>query len=185
VTLKRRRPATRWDPIEDLLSEVEGRGRPYADHQMVINGLFWILRAGAPWRDLPDRYGDWETVYTRLRAWTAHGPGPRTGPSIGFLIASRRTSISKTRSTGSSWVHMAQRSRPAGPPLEAQPTIKRGSTPARRGGRGGSPEPYSRLWARRILFENPPCDRRARPSARRGNQRRTASRIGVLYRGDG
>lgn len=39
----------------------------------MINGLFWILRTGAPWRDLPDQYGDWETVYTRFRAWTEDG----------------------------------------------------------------------------------------------------------------
>jgi len=62
-----------FEQIEDLLPTVEGRGRPYEDHQTVINGLFWILRTGAPWRDLPDRYGDWETVYTRFRRWTKDG----------------------------------------------------------------------------------------------------------------
>lgn len=62
-----------FEQIEDLLPEVEGRGRPYEDHQKVVNGLFWILRTGAPWRDLPDRYGEWQTVYDRFRTWTDDG----------------------------------------------------------------------------------------------------------------
>ena len=48
-----------FEQIEDLLPEVGGRGRPYEDHQKVVSGLFWILRTGAPWRDLPDRYDEW------------------------------------------------------------------------------------------------------------------------------
>lgn len=62
-----------FEQIEDLLPEVEGRGRRYEDHQKVVNGLFWILRTGAPWRDLPDRYGEWQTVYDRFRTWTEDG----------------------------------------------------------------------------------------------------------------
>ena len=62
-----------FEQIEDLLPEVEGRGRPYEDHQKIVNGLFWILRTGAPWRDLPDRYGEWQTVYDRFRTWTEDG----------------------------------------------------------------------------------------------------------------
>lgn len=62
-----------FDRIEDLFPEVEGRGRPYEDHQKVVNGLFWILRTGAPWRDLPARYGKWQTVYDRFRTWTEDG----------------------------------------------------------------------------------------------------------------
>jgi len=43
------------------------RGRPWKDHRCVLNGVFWILRSGAPWRDLPERYGAWKTVYNRYR----------------------------------------------------------------------------------------------------------------------
>lgn len=39
----------------------------------MINGMLWILRTGAPWRDLPERYGPWQSVYTRFRRWTANG----------------------------------------------------------------------------------------------------------------
>lgn len=42
-----------FERIEDLLPSVEGRGRRYEDHRKVINGIFWMLGTGAPWRDLP------------------------------------------------------------------------------------------------------------------------------------
>lgn len=59
--------------IEGLLPRVDGRGRPYKDHRKIINGIFWILRSGAPWRDLPERYGNWKTVYDRFRRWAEDG----------------------------------------------------------------------------------------------------------------
>ena len=39
----------------------------------MLNGILWILRTGAPWRDLPDRYGNWQTVYSRFRRWHQAG----------------------------------------------------------------------------------------------------------------
>lgn len=49
------------------------RGRPYVPHRRVLNGIFWILRTGAPWRDLPERYGRWQTVYDRFSRWRREG----------------------------------------------------------------------------------------------------------------
>jgi transposase len=48
-------------------------GCPYRSHRQVLNGMFWILRTGAPWRDLPKRYGPWNTVYDRFRRWKKQG----------------------------------------------------------------------------------------------------------------
>ncbi len=48
-------------------------GRPAKDHRTVLNGIVWILRSGAPWRDLPERYGPWKTVYSRFRRWRETG----------------------------------------------------------------------------------------------------------------
>ncbi len=62
-----------FERIEDALPEVDGRGRPYEDHRKVVNGIFWVLRSGAPWRDLPERYGSWKTVYDRFRRWAEDG----------------------------------------------------------------------------------------------------------------
>jgi len=43
------------------------------DDRLVINGILWKLATGAPWRDLPERYGPWPSVYTRFRRWTRAG----------------------------------------------------------------------------------------------------------------
>lgn len=62
-----------WARLEPLLPVSEGRGRPWADHRTVINGVFHRDRAGQPWRDLPTRYGPWKTVYNRHRRWSGDG----------------------------------------------------------------------------------------------------------------
>ena len=63
-----------FDQIKDLLPSNEGeQGRPWEDHHRVLNGMFWILRTGAPWRDLPARYGPWKTVYDRFQRWQDDG----------------------------------------------------------------------------------------------------------------
>lgn len=49
------------------------RGRPYHDHRCIINGMLWIAKTGAPWRDLPERYGPWQTVATRFYRWQRCG----------------------------------------------------------------------------------------------------------------
>ncbi len=55
------------------MPEVEGRGCLCNDHRKVTGGIFWILRSGAPWRDVPERYGGWQTVYDRFRRWASGG----------------------------------------------------------------------------------------------------------------
>lgn len=64
-----------WNRIADLLPvETTGKpGRPRKDNRMILNGMVWIARSGAPWRDLPERYGPWETVYSRFRKWIDDG----------------------------------------------------------------------------------------------------------------
>ena len=57
-----------------LPAEKSGQaGNPYRSHRQVLNGIFWVLSSGAPWRDLPERYGPWKTVYGRFRRWTRSG----------------------------------------------------------------------------------------------------------------
>ena len=45
----------------------------WADNRTVLNGILWILRSGAPWRDLPERYGKWNTIYKRFCLWQQNG----------------------------------------------------------------------------------------------------------------
>lgn len=49
------------------------RGRPWRDPRDVLNGILWILRTGAPWADLPDRYPPYATCFRRFKLWTKSG----------------------------------------------------------------------------------------------------------------
>jgi transposase len=51
----------------------QGRGGRWNDHRTTLNGMFWVLNSGAPWRDLPERYGQWQSIYDRYRRWTREG----------------------------------------------------------------------------------------------------------------
>jgi transposase len=63
-----------WDRLAPLLPpERPPVGRPNKAHRPILNGILWKLRTGAPWRDLPERYGPWETVATRFRRWRLAG----------------------------------------------------------------------------------------------------------------
>ncbi len=63
-----------WSLIEALLPPERPKvGRPARSHRHIINAILWIARTGAPWRDLPERYGPWQTAYSRLRRWRATG----------------------------------------------------------------------------------------------------------------
>jgi len=63
-----------WALIEPHLPLSSARtGRPPRDRRTLINGIFWILCTGAPWRDLPERFGPWQTVYDHFRKWRRIG----------------------------------------------------------------------------------------------------------------
>ena len=63
-----------WAIVEPLLPKSTAKtGRPRRDRRQMLNGLLWILSTGAQWRDLPERYGPWETVYGYFRQWRASG----------------------------------------------------------------------------------------------------------------
>ena len=50
-----------WEQLALLLPGNGQRGQQWAEHRRIINGILWKLRTGAPWRDLPERYGPWKT----------------------------------------------------------------------------------------------------------------------------
>jgi transposase len=63
-----------WARLEPLLPpQKPWTGRPNADHRQIINGILWILRTGAPWPDLPERYGPSGTVSSRYYRWRQQG----------------------------------------------------------------------------------------------------------------
>ena len=61
-----------WEVIEPLLPQ-KSRGVPRVDDRRVLSGIFWILRTGAPWRDLPGHYGPYTTCYNRFNRWRKAG----------------------------------------------------------------------------------------------------------------
>src|SRR4051794_19710441 len=50
-----------------------GRGRPRTDDRLIVEGILWRLATGAAWRDLPERFGPWATVYSRFHRWQRAG----------------------------------------------------------------------------------------------------------------
>jgi transposase len=66
-----------WALLETMLSPACARGRPRSDLRRMLNAIFWLLRTGAPWRDLPERYGPWQTVYEWFHRWRADGTWDR------------------------------------------------------------------------------------------------------------
>jgi transposase len=63
-----------WEFLDPLIPRsVAKTGRKPRDRRTLLNGIMWILRTGAPWRDLPERYGPWQTVYDHFRHWRSRG----------------------------------------------------------------------------------------------------------------
>src|SRR5581483_1835585 len=66
-----------WKVVEPLLPEEqlinEGRGRPWRDPRDVLHGILWVMRTGAPWKDMPARYPPYQTCHRRFQQWVRDG----------------------------------------------------------------------------------------------------------------
>jgi transposase len=62
-----------YEVIEDLLPTNGRRGGQWKGHRDLLNGMFWVLYSGAQWREMPERYGSWKTVYDRFSRWSRDG----------------------------------------------------------------------------------------------------------------
>jgi len=66
-----------WNRIESLVTsptiKKDGRGRPARNPREVIDGILWILRTGAPWKDMPQRYPPYQTCHRRFQQWVRQG----------------------------------------------------------------------------------------------------------------
>jgi transposase len=66
-----------WTLLDALIPEPkrrkDGRGRPWKDRRAVLNGILYILRTGAPWADLPERYPPYQTCHRRFQQWVRSG----------------------------------------------------------------------------------------------------------------
>ena len=60
-----------WAFFERFILAVRSpNGRKPTNHRLVLDGIFWIARTGSPWRDLPEEFGKWSSVYRQFRRWT-------------------------------------------------------------------------------------------------------------------
>lgn len=62
-----------WAIVSGLFPANGRRGGQWADHRIILNGICFKFRAGVAWRDVPERYGPWQTLYGRFRRWTRDG----------------------------------------------------------------------------------------------------------------
>ncbi|MFE5829311.1 transposase [Streptomyces sp. NPDC056488] len=72
-----------WEVLSGLLPRASS-GRPRLDDRWVLNGIVWKLRTGSAWRDVPERYGSWRTLYTRFRRWARRPSSPCPAPRSGI-----------------------------------------------------------------------------------------------------
>ena len=84
-----------WEQIADLFPPEQGNGRPWRSHRSMVNAMLWILNTGSPWRDLPERYGPWQTAYNRFNLWR------KTARSMLFSNDCRCDWTTRAGSTGS------------------------------------------------------------------------------------
>jgi transposase len=66
-----------WAVLEPLLPAVRTAGRPWTDHRLAVEGVAWKYRTGAPWRDVPERFGKWNSIYKRFMRWAEDGTWER------------------------------------------------------------------------------------------------------------
>jgi transposase len=66
-----------WAIVEPLLPKpikrADGKGRPRVDSRAILNGILWVMRTGAPWHDMPDRYPPYQTCHRRFQEWVHSG----------------------------------------------------------------------------------------------------------------
>lgn len=62
-----------WNLVADMFTSTHTKGRPRSSDRLMLDGVLWLLRSGAPWRDMPECFGPWRTVYHRFWLWRNRG----------------------------------------------------------------------------------------------------------------
>lgn len=88
-----------WALLAPLMPADAPKGKRWADHRRVINAILFRTRTGIPWRDLPERYGPWETAAGRHRRWCLDGTWQRIADRLRIDAASGEELIASVDST--------------------------------------------------------------------------------------
>ena len=130
--------SAQWERVAPLLPGKAGDpGRTAADNRLFVNGVLWVLRSGAHWRDLPERYGKWKSLHKRFSRWAKAGIWERVFEA---LIEDPKNEY-----------------------LMLDTTLVRAHQQAATG--KGGPEPGSGALPRRTDHQGPHAGRRARPAS--------------------
>jgi len=91
--IRRELTSAQWRRIEQLVPGKDGdKGRHGEDNRLFVDAVLWIARSGAPWRDLPEEFGNWNSVFQRFRRWAKKGVWQRVfnalieNPDFEYLI---------------------------------------------------------------------------------------------------
>lgn len=84
-----------WELVRPLLPPQKPlTGRPRHDHRTVLGGILWVVRTRSSWRDLPQRFGKWETAYKRYRLWQETGLWQLLSAALGIDRSEEPTYVS-------------------------------------------------------------------------------------------
>jgi transposase len=78
-----------WAVLEPLFPRAKATGRPMMNMRSTVEGIAWRFRTGAPWRDVPERFGHWNSIYQRFSDWSADGTWSRVLATVQGAAASR------------------------------------------------------------------------------------------------
>lgn len=106
-------------------------GRAWGDHRRVINGILWVLRTGAPWEDLPERYGPHQTCFDRFARWKRDGTWDEILAALQTEAADEEEIVWENCALDGSYVRAHQHSAGAPHPKEPVPGAE---TDAQKGG---------------------------------------------------
>lgn len=106
---------SQWDRIKDLLPGKAGdRGATAQDNRRFIEAVLWILRTGAPWRDLPADLGNWHTTYMRFVRWKRSGVWQRILDAVSQDADLEEVFLDSTAIRAHLHAAGAQKTRPSG-----------------------------------------------------------------------
>ena len=157
-----------WERIVDLLP-AQARGGRWREHRLMLDGMFWVLNSGAPWRDMPDRYGKWETVHGRYRRWTRESLFERFLGRLHLALDEQGRIDWGVFDVDGSDVRAHRSAAEASKKTSAGRTLR----------------PRPGTIPRRLWYEASSCDRRSRSPAGHGGDAGAGARVEVVRGADG